>query len=272
MNEAVVTAKEIQSEILAKQENVLSIATKLMESKKQNQEHVAGLQELGFTGASSVLTRKMEEAKRIADLVDMYSFEYPGLKFIPSEVMAEVCNKYGLAIGHVSRYTGEVPEWALAQIKSNAHHINRTIPMRGRFLYSTHNHEKRTQKDVFIFEDGTQDEVLVPDNDNATGRAALSARRTGESYEASEMQMIDFFMSIGRSTVEAPVKFRTNLMIAAPVKEMAIESNEQVVNGDIVAIPTLDPIVCLEVKGGYIVLAAWGEEGQDPKVFNAESN
>lgn len=64
----------------------------------------------------------------------------------------------------------------------------------------------------------------------------------------------------------------SNLMIAAPIAEMDIRSNERVDENGRIQVVTQDPIVCLEVEGGYIVLAAWGEEGQDPKVFNAENN
>jgi hypothetical protein len=67
-----------------------------------------------------------------------------------------------------------------------------------------------------------------------------------------------------------PKKMRSNLMIAAPQKDMRIDFDERVdENGNIVV---QDPIVCLQVNGGYIVLAAWGEEGQDPQVFNVTNN
>jgi len=62
---------------------------------------------------------------------------------------------------------------------------------------------------------------------------------------------------------------KTNLMIAAPSHEMIVHGNEEVVNG---RIKVKDPIVCVEVPHGYVVIAAWGEEGQDPGVFNANTN
>lgn len=67
-------------------------------------------------------------------------------------------------------------------------------------------------------------------------------------------------------------RFRNNLMIAAPTHQMYLNTNEfRNANGQIDT-RVLDPIVCLQVKGGYIVLAAWDEEGKDPRVFNAQNN
>jgi len=118
-----ITAQQIQLEVLTAQQALLREAQAILSNKSDIENHVSGLDELGFTGASLVITLKMQEAKRIYDLQDQYSFEYPGLKFIPEEALAEVCAKYGLARGHVSRYTGEVPAWALKQIKDNKRHI-----------------------------------------------------------------------------------------------------------------------------------------------------
>jgi predicted DNA-binding ArsR family transcriptional regulator len=93
---------------------------------------------------------------------------------------------------------------------------------------------------------------------------------------------------------------RSNLMIAAPILEMdgnnalygrvrtqaMIENKtrERVIAfSRLGAFDTLshlrnqfmiadDPIVCIPFEEGYIVITAWGEEGQDTRVFNAEVN
>jgi hypothetical protein len=219
-----ITAKEIQTEVLSAQQALIREAQAILSNRSDIEDHVSGLNELGFTGASSVITHKMQEAKRIHDLQDQYSFEYPGLKFIPEEAMAKVCTKYGLARGHVSRYIGEVPAWALKQIKDNKRHIG----------------EESAEWRSF----------------NMYGYLFWSNPLTGETIEQRKSP--------------PPVK-QSNLYIAAPKKDMRVKLNETVdVNGNIVAVQ--DPIVYLKVNGGGIVLAAWGEEGQDPEVFNVTTN
>ena len=66
-----------------------------------------------------------------------------------------------------------------------------------------------------------------------------------------------------------------HLRTVSPDIMKRMKENYERVNGEgqIEAMPvSLDPIVCVKVVGGYIVLAAWGDEGSDPQVFNAASN
>ena len=65
------------------------------------------------------------------------------------------------------------------------------------------------------------------------------------------------------------VRHEPNLLIAAPKRLMRIKANEEVRGHRIVR---RDPIVMVEVPGGYIVLAAWDEEGRDPRILNAGNN
>jgi hypothetical protein len=219
-----ITAKKIQEDILSAQVALMEESNAALVKAKNEPKHIESLKELGFSESAEALERRLKHAKQLLDLQEMYSFEYPGLKFIPDSVMSKVCMKYGLAIGYVSRYIGEVPPWALEQIKANKHHFMQ-VEMHVRLVAFGEDGEK-----YFTYEDGSQ--VVSKDL--------------------------------------PPKKMRSNLMIAAPQKDMRIDFDERVdENGNIVV---QDPIVCLQVNGGYIVLAAWGEEGQDPQVFNVTNN
>lgn len=59
------------------------------------------------------------------------------------------------------------------------------------------------------------------------------------------------------------------LLIAAPKSMMLIGKDEKVEGYRIVK---KDPIVMIEVTGGYVVLAAWDEEGRDPRIINTSNN
>ena len=225
-----VTAKQIQSEILSAQEAILLEANRILEDAADAPAYNERLRKMGFSGSADVIERKMADAKAIRDLQDMYSFEYPGLKFIPSAAMSSICKKYGLAVGHVSMYTGTVPDWALKQIEGNKRHISEEN-------YWTYDYFR-----MFWGKIGDQ--------------VAWTNQVTGFSMWSKDQ----------------PTETDSNLFIAAPVAEMAIPSNGQVQEDGTIKFRTEDPIVCLNVKGGYIVLAAWGEEGSDPQVFNANNN
>lgn len=66
------------------------------------------------------------------------------------------------------------------------------------------------------------------------------------------------------------VAYETNLLIAAPSDQMIVYQGERAERG--IIMPVSDPIVCIKKDGGYIILAAWGEEGSDPRVFNTANN
>jgi len=225
-----VTAKQIQSEILTAQEALLDEANKILSDAADVPAYNERLRAMGFSGSAAVSEKKLADAKAVTDLQDMYSFEYPGLKFIPASAMSSICKKYGLAVGHVSMYTGTVPEWALKQIEANRRHISE---------------ENYWERDLVFFNYAYRD-GSSPWTNTVTGDTVLSK--------------------------DKPTDTTSNLFIAAPKADMAIPSRGEVQEDGTIVFRTDDPIVCLSVKGGYIVLAAWGEEGSDPQVFNANNN
>ena len=230
-----ITAKEIQQDMLGAQIALLEQSNAVLESAKQEPERINDLKLLGFSSSASQIEFKLQQAKELTYLESLYSIEYPSLKFIPTSVMYEVCRKYNLTIGHVSRFIGEVPTWALAQIKANKHHFTQLkMEARPQIRVASLFNDPNDSRIEWIYDDGTS-----------------------------------VYLESGK---QPEPKFRNNLMIAAPSDQMHLNFNEfRDANGQI-QIRALDPIVCLQVKGGYIVLAAWDEEGKDPRVFNAQSN
>ena len=92
--------------------------------------------------------------------------------------------------------------------------------------------------------------------------STMSGTTTNSQVFDSEQEAND---ALAASGIPGWVYPKSNLHIAAPVKDMIGRYHP---NG----IPTKDPIVCIPVSGGYAVVCAWGEEGQDPMVFNAVNN
>ena len=60
------------------------------------------------------------------------------------------------------------------------------------------------------------------------------------------------------------------LLICAPIKDMKVDAWERISNYQIVPVP--DPVVLKEVKGGFLIVTAWGDEASDPNVVNEINN
>lgn len=240
-----ITAKEIQEELKLSAENLVMEAREIASKKDDTHDRLAAL---GFERLAKRKAYRSEWAKELDDLVDRYSFEYPGLKFVPGNVMSEVCRKYELVCGHVSHYAGEVPEWALKIIEQNRRHIGTEK------VYDADLHDEAARK------------LYEARKDEFGGKLRVLGSRG--IFEGG-------WHSSGTATLRVPpedcMRERPNLYIAAPVADMELDRGQMVQDGEIVQ-GALDPIVCLKVEGGYIVLVAWGEEGQDPRVFNALNN
>jgi len=64
----------------------------------------------------------------------------------------------------------------------------------------------------------------------------------------------------------------TEFLIAAPAKDFNISSREMIQDFKVITKPVPDPVVLAPVQGGYLIVAAWGEEASDPIVVNDINN
>lgn len=231
METNMITAKEIQKELMSRQDALVEDAVSKSERIFEESDRLECLKSLGFSISAQKVELEMKLAESVLSFEKKYRFEYPGLKFISEAAMRVICRKYSLTIGPVARFTGEVPMWALQQIKKNQK-LFRQTKMEPRFISGG---SIISMTGYWVYDDGT----FVQDEGN---------KRPSD-------------------------KFRNNLMIAAPNEQMFVNwFEDRDASGRIGLRTNLDPIVSLQVEGGYIVLAAWDEEGKDPRVFNAENN
>lgn len=234
------TAKEIQTEMVLAQDIALEEARAIV-GGANNSDKAERLKALGFANALGAdPVRDREQAEALVAFTRRYAEQYPGLKFISEDVMDEVCDRYGLLVGQPGNYTGAIPEWALAQIEANAHHID--VRKEEVFTFNSRFMNLWLRMPTFEFDEKT---------------GAMTTKWEDQKPEP---------------VAEEPKEYRTitNLRIAAPKHEMELADDEETDGRNIVKVK--DPIVCIEVAGGYVVLAAWGEEGRDPQVFNALNN
>jgi hypothetical protein len=182
-----------------------------------------------------------EKAEKLAKHIQHYTYHYPNNKFITQSMVQEICKNYGLVCGDVELYKGFVPVDKLEEIEKfvlrEEDHIFHK-PAYGSLYYSIRN----------ILEPGNSNEVY----DNGI---------TYEDYQKGK--------NLRYSNEDCCTKEKPGLKICAPIKDMDTTGMKLEDGYKIVAI---DPVVLQPVRGGYLILAAWGDEASDPLVVNHRNN
>lgn len=235
------SAQTIQNDIRDRQNALVREARALLAAPEAEENvRVERLQRLGFTGVPEVTAennrtlRKAQLTERL-EKEEAYAMQYPGFRFVSADVMNDVCTKYGLVIGEVYRFTGEVPSWALDVIE-------RSGLVQSGFIVYYRDWMRAINRRVSWHQSKEQAEEKLK--------------------ELATNRLVPEVLHIGA----AP---KNELLIAAPKKMMRVNADEEVRNHRIVK---RDPIVMIEVPGGFVVLAAWDEEGRDPRILNASNN
>lgn len=191
---------------------------------------------------------EIREKKWLEQTVAKYALEYPTFKFIPSSTMVEIMKKYNLTLGETCMYSKEIPSIALDilngfknKIKQEKFFIDSRI-VRGQLTY---------------FSVRPSESVLGVDKQSNYIKSNLKiiapeSHFTNWIIESNGIQIPTFIVN------EETREYEINMAkLNAEVKK-----NTEV----------LDPILCLEVEEGYIVLHAWDEEAYIPEIRNTILN
>lgn len=229
--------EQIHSEFNNAGEELLKQANEILSNNNFSSEKADRLEKLGFTATKEVVDIKnKKEAKKLADstvnLIQMYRLHYPNQKFITEEMVAKICSKYSLVCGVISKYKGFVPIYNLKQIEE--------FKLREEdILYARINMYMMERYEII-----TKEEY---DNFHKT-----------TSYINVHIGM-DIAQIIGEE-----------LKICAPLKDMDMKGMR--LSGYKIEVEIPDPVVLKQVKGGYLILTAWGDEASDPIVVNQINN
>lgn len=245
------------SEVLLRQANeILSKANETFIEKGER------LKKLGFTQThESIVAGKMLEEKKISEtvakLVMYYQMTYPNNKFITESQVQAICDKYKLVCGPVGRYKGFVPDVKLKQIES--FNIFEKDVDEGHITFDPKKYTYQLDEILKYFPD-----CRVPFNNFKDGDGWIRIFKDekdswgtliGRIYEYSEVN-------------------RREMFICAPRKDMDMKGLSKI--GALFAVVTQkripDPVVLKPVNGGYLVVAAWGDEASDPIVVNQRDN
>lgn len=257
---AVKTEEQIIEEIHASfdsaQDDLLKQAEKILadniipESQRLKAEN---LRRLGFTSTKDVrvlndLDRKTDESRRTAETIIHYRQKYPFLKFLTTQELDKICNKFGLVHAEVRHYIGDVPEKNLQEIQDAQKLEIADYPYAGRpAVFVNH---KTGQKKHFHYEwEIYVDEPKILD-------------------EVKNKKDWVFDHDANKTFYPHPATVKP-LSIAAPKAMFNVTSNMVQVGNELV---TKDPIVFRYVRGGIQVLSKWGLEASDPSLLNPINN
>jgi len=270
--------EEIHKEFFTAADQLLAEANKTLEE----QNHLSiqkglDLKSLGFSAAKEVTEaveagKVREEAKHKAQLISDYQRKYPLNRFITEDRVNHICNKYGLVWGTVDMYTGFVPAANLAQIKNFKkpdyidvkHHVVGKIT-KVEFNYATSTKAQREVTEFLASINGTH-EQFAGSHPEIYLRSLLREKGLEEAARG-----------VNYARAEACTT-HDQFTICAPRKDMNLEgkfiAGNKVATRNVLhtSVAAPDPIVLYPIKGGYLIVTAWGDEASDPEVVNAINN
>jgi len=204
------------------------------------------LAKLGFSQTAEAQTavkakNDRDIAQEKARSIEYFSIHYPNNKFIDEEAVNRICKKYNLVQGKLSAYKGFVPEKNLTDIEAFKLKTEDYKYLKVYYGYSSF---------VGSYENIT--EINKREYDRYTDRSNPMYNHSDRN-ETFEIQKEKF-------------------SICAPIRDMKLEDNEEVKNYKIVAKHIPDPVVLQAVKGGYLIVTAWGDEASDDEIVNHKMN
>jgi hypothetical protein len=210
------------------------------------------ISQLGFKKVKEVaeksdLIEKSIKARSQAEIINSYALKYPHKKFISTEAMDEICEKYNLVLGPDQHYTGSMPNRSMLEIidfKLNP--VDETY----------HRATLRITKAGVDENEGVLDwtEIEKTDYMKETSGGTVLVFNEGKRNQKHYISNKDYFY------------------IAAP--ESMFEMDGLVKEGNqLKQVFKVDDPICLKpVKFGYIVVAVWGEEMAIERMQNEKLN
>ena len=205
--------------------------------KKTNTNKSARLYNQGFLNAKNSISDKLSK------LESYYRVKYPLYRFITKERVDKICNKYGLVVGKFKWYNGFVPEEKLLQIEQF----------------------RVDDIDCCKYYESTYDFDL--------------GRRISFSELPEEVKRFFATNKNTQCTIKKGIfnkkryynRVIDGKVMVAPVTQFNIPDGYEVNKHKITKVVE-DPIILQKVKGGYLIVCAWGDEASDSEVINLISN
>lgn len=224
--------------------------------KLQSSDKAKRLESVGFKLAKGVKEGKeqderRQEAEKLFALINDYAMRYPNNRFITDTQVERICKKYNLVCGPVASYKGFVPEKNLHQIeefRSRGYPHFADIHEKTIKIHLESMSSKKMVKEKYP-------DLVVPESKIYWGVPQVTdvERSWFDRYERIDNQ---------------------SQRICAPAKDMELSGLKKVGKQwfSLTRVEVPDPVVLQPVKGGYLIVTAWGDEASDEDVVNPKMN
>lgn len=252
------TVQEIHNEFYSADERLLMEAMNLISNPRAQEVNKAQrYTKLGFGSCKPVkeaeeLSAKALVAKELKETIWYFRQHYPQNKFITELEVERICKKYGLLLGESANYIGDIPEKNLLEIerfKLRKEDLSDPVPTYFGFSSLLWRSEP-------------------------IGMISSRPRQVGGASFLDEylQEKANQYYGIGadpyKSEKKDSEKVKPAFKICAPKQDFNTAGYEVREGFKLV----YDPVVLQPVKGGFLIVSAWGDEASDEIVVNQKMN
>ena len=267
LNSKIESFKELNKDVYSKIEKLKSLGLVNTPSSVYVSHELSG--ELkNYNNEIYNLKEEINKLKRLNNLIQKYKLEYPSYKFIDKDTFIKILKKYNLVLGASSLYANEIPENVLDNILKFKHkiqtigskYIYKISRFRGEIEYritdieisiTKYNHHDDFNK-LFQYE---RSNLLIAAPINHFVNPLIEVQQvSSRGYTHHEVSPL----MINPTTRELVIDLHFFKTLNEKNKEMFMKIN--------------DPIACLEVEDGYIIIDAWEKEAEIPEINRENLN
>lgn len=207
-------------------------------------------------------------SKEQIDLVNYYKQKYPFNKFITEPQVKEICHKYNLVCGDVERFRGFVPDSNLKDIENFKLHEEDNNFLLCRDIKTGETFEL---ENASIKIDSGYGHIY-DNRKNYDWHKNSVFQSDGRNFNLFYSDdKLDIFGLKDKGDMRFEVENKS-LKICAPVKDMDLTGLELIEGYKLQKKHIPDPVILHPVKGGYLIITAWGDEASDSLVVNENFN
>lgn len=263
--------EKIHSEFNSCGEEMLKEAESLLlQAQSRDCQKGLTLNTLGFVNAKQVkesleIVEKKKDAIKDRDLILHYSTNYPLNKFITVDKVVEICKKYNLMKGPISNYMGFVPEKNVKDMLEFKKRIKKDDLPENFIKIKKYRHPELDEPGIRQLQQKYPDGCIPFNKCNfySTTITVTIDPITNHKYnsvsvdECEEHKFTDWEICAPETDFDTKdLKKRGFFFFKNPTIKISIP----------------DPVVLQPVKGGYLIITAWGDEASDPIIVNEKMN
>lgn len=222
------------------------------------------------------ITNKINKLKVISDTTKQYLLEYPTFKFIDTESFTNILKKYKLVLGDSSLYCKEIPDNVLTNIVKFKDKIDSSKTY-NHIVYETYGSSWRSSH--YILERSNKKDFNVTDEySNYSSKRVIFTHCKSDLVIAAPLNHFKNEVITLTKRLNDGSSKNTNISlfkVDANTREFIIDItalNNLAKNNNEISRKLDDPIACLRVKHGFIIIDAWDKEALIPEISRETLN